>query len=172
MDCEKSVDTCSTFDESSFEGSSELLSFETEQLPLVQRLGGKSLFQYIILVFCEKLLQDKTLEPLFKKIHESELAELHQELIEIFFDENAPSVETQARVIDLYHPVFRRGLKRDHFDQIVDLFTEALEEGWICPILQAEARYKMNRFRGLFEASQRNKIWRQYVGNVIATACH
>eukprot|EP00980_Cylindrotheca_fusiformis_P026390 scaffold16052_cov72-Cylindrotheca_fusiformis.AAC.2 len=98
---------------------------------LLKHVGGAEQFDYLVLSYCERILNDPSLNKLYNHFKLKNLAIFQKEtLLAIFL---VPGSERQAerfrtRIILRHHQLFQMGLNETHFDRLVHHFSKSLQQ--------------------------------------------
>lgn len=107
---------------------------------LLQRFGGNSNYEMILISYCTSLANDPALEGVFGRYSGLDgMMELQRKTMDYAFaDFGATPNPTRARdgalsrlSLHYFCLVEDRGLAREHLDRVIELFSEALREGWV-----------------------------------------
>lgn len=135
------------------------LSNQSQVLPLheqnlIEKLGGPNQYEFLILSFCENILEDSALAGIYKDYDIDSLADLQKNLLNSSFiqqhgkgfDENA-----RNRIILQNYALFESGLNAHHFDLLQKHFTNALHDCWIQGEVFDLCEQRFNELRSIFE---------------------
>lgn len=145
---------------------------------LIQKLGGHSLYQFIILSFCENILEDQGLSEIYEDHDIDSLADLKQNLLDTSFlrvESKQPIFAGEGsrnRIILQNYALFEKGFNVHHFDQLRKHFVSALHESWI----QDDALFDLcqQRFddlRSIFEDEGRDIENMMYLQRRVVEVC-
>lgn len=96
---------------------------------LLERLGGSSNLDFIIISYCENIKDDPSLEPIFGRVKRKNLTVLERELIMaslVKAESTSAAKALYGRVALRHRQLFAIGLNETHFDILFHHFSDAL----------------------------------------------
>ena len=126
---------------------------------LVQRFGGENNLHYIIMSYCDKILDDESLEQFFGDYEVDTLLRLEKEfLLAAFAGPNSKYQDLHRRVSLRHQHLFEMGLNETHFDILQEHFMNALHENWVEENIIAVCRSNFAGLRYIFMDSCTNHV--------------
>lgn len=98
---------------------------------LVERMGGESVFEFLVVSYCELLDEDKILHRYFKDVNLQRRTLLQKELVLMVLLQPNAEKDFEAlrrRVIFKFSPLFALGLNAEHFEIMESHFVAAAYE--------------------------------------------
>lgn len=119
-----------------FRSSNSLINFEKSKFKnnVVQLLGGEDQFQFVVISFCERIKNDRSLKKCYKDLDMKKLIELQKDMILASFLDITPNEfqTLRSKLILRYHLIFQEeGFPDDHFDALEENFVGAMRDAWV-----------------------------------------
>lgn len=120
---------------------------------IIEKIGGKSQFGYVVMSFCESIRDDASLNPFFAHLDLDGLMELQQEFLDAaFLVASQKEMEaTLGRLTVQHQLLWKMGMNETHFEQLKVHFMMALEECWADDELKQACEKHFNGLRPLFQ---------------------
>lgn len=122
---------------------------------IVERVGGQSEFDFVIMNYCESICNDSSLKSFFAQLDLNGLIELQTEFLNAaFIDTSAQETEATIGSLALKHQLlWQMGLDETHFEKLRDHFAMALRDAWTEEAVVQLAEKHFNCLRPLFQQS-------------------
>jgi truncated hemoglobin YjbI len=101
---------------------------------LLERIGGASSLDFLIISYCERIQDDPTLELFFGNFNLKSLTVFQKELVMAALvkpDSEDIAATIKARVALRHYRLFELGLNESEFDTLVGHFSGALRDCWL-----------------------------------------
>lgn len=99
---------------------------------IVKRFGGENNLHYIIMTYCDKILEDKDLEPFFGNFEVESLIHLQKDFLLAAFAGPNSKYQYLHRQVALHHRhLLENGMNEIQFDILQNHFMNALRENWV-----------------------------------------
>ncbi|CAJ1939285.1 unnamed protein product [Cylindrotheca closterium] len=126
---------------------------------LVEKVGGQSQFDFIVIKYCEHITADQSLKLFFKDMEHDSLIELQKEFLSAALLD-LPSHITEVamgRLVVNYQDLWESGLNERHFDTLKAHFIESLRDCWVEENLITLFDQHFDSLRPLFHEVSPNK---------------
>ena len=133
------------------------MSIQQTMLPnyerdLFTRMGGKDHgFEFAVIQFSYRVLEDPKLERFYGSIDLSSLRVFNRELLDLAFEKHSSDFDVEGRVSLRFLRMFQMGFNEIHFDILVNHFDHALRDAWVEEDVIADAVELLSRMRSCFE---------------------
>eukprot|EP00980_Cylindrotheca_fusiformis_P029558 scaffold23506_cov93-Cylindrotheca_fusiformis.AAC.4 len=132
-------------------GSIPEINFQEESL--VDKLGGDNQYEFLILSYCENILDDSNLAKFYKEYDIDSLASLQKSLLDIAFQHHDKISTEDIRnrfVLQNYSLIENGFLNVDHFEMLREHFVSALHDCWIEDELFELCQRQFDEIRAIF----------------------
>eukprot|EP00980_Cylindrotheca_fusiformis_P012250 scaffold2986_cov82-Cylindrotheca_fusiformis.AAC.2 len=121
---------------------------------LFERIGGVCNVDFLIISYCERIQDDKSLSRFYGNFDMKSLIALEKELVMAAIIE--PSSKSEAsnilsRVALRHYQLFEQGLNQTHFDALANHFSGGLRDCWLADDVVADCEKYFGGLRSLFE---------------------
>ena len=120
---------------------------------IVQEVGGKCEFDYLIMAYCKSIREDFSLSVFFAHLDLRGLIELQSECLNAAFL-NVPQQKTKSLVLRLavrHQTLLKMGMDEAHFEKLKALFIKTLQGCWLSDRLIQAAEKHFDSLRLLFQ---------------------
>merc|ERR1712232_182605 len=125
---------------------------ESDDDKIVQRLGGEANLDYIIMSYCERILDDEMLTDIFGHFETKSLLVVIKELLlTAFAGPNSKYQNLHPRASLRHESLIEIGMNEFHFDILQSHFLDALRENWVEDNLIQSCGSNFARLRCIFE---------------------
>jgi truncated hemoglobin YjbI len=126
---------------------------------LLDRIGGESQYDYLILSYCENILEDHRLARIYKDYDIDSLASLQKSLLDISFLQDTSGKifyeDSRNHIVMQNYALFEKGMNVHHFDLLRKHFVDALHNSWIQDELFDLCQHRFEALRSIFEEEGR-----------------
>ncbi|CAJ1939281.1 unnamed protein product [Cylindrotheca closterium] len=99
---------------------------------LVEKVGGQSQFEYIVIKYCEGIQDDSSVQTFFADMDLNGLIDLQKEFLNAaLLDLNQEEAQAAMGRLAMKHQHLWSGLEERHFDVLKAHFIEALRDCWV-----------------------------------------
>ena len=100
---------------------------------LIEKVGGQSHYDFVILRYCEKIQNNPRLTYFFDEFSLDDLMKLQKQLLDAaFLKLRSDEAEAMMGRLSLqYHKLWRMGLNERYYEVMKGHFLEALRECWV-----------------------------------------
>ncbi|CAJ1960428.1 unnamed protein product [Cylindrotheca closterium] len=101
---------------------------------LIEEIGGKEQYDFLILSFCEKIQEESELEEIFCHLDTEVLASRMNSLVDVAFaltESRCQDEKLRNDVLLKNYSLLELGLYASHFEILQQMFEAALHESWI-----------------------------------------
>jgi hypothetical protein len=141
------------------------------KLDLLKRLGGASLYDYMVVEFLERLGEDPKLNKYYRggNVYES-----HKILLKLAFTKESKAVISSHPVWLRFYHQFERGMNEKHFDVMVHHFEAVLQENWVEQSTVDDAVKLLKRLRFMYESKAQEHQEQVYTlkQDILTFSCH
>lgn len=120
---------------------------------IVFRIGGESMFEFILIAFVENLKSDKKLARFYENFDAQSLR-IHQRtfLLQVF--EEPPEGQKEEDIDSIialrHYTLINQGFRGKHFDLLVNHFVHAMDDSWVSEDVIKDAVCILYPFRRVF----------------------
>lgn len=119
---------------------------------IIEKIGGQSQFDYVLVTFCENIRLDSSLKLYFSHLDLEGLIQLQKDFLDAAAsEEEEEEEETMGRLAVKYQLLWRLGMQETHFEKLQNHFILALKECWAEDDVVQMAEQHYNRLRPLFQ---------------------
>jgi hypothetical protein len=129
--------------------TSSSINSDPFKLDLLKRLGGASLYDYMLMEFLERLEEDAKLKQFYEGFTGYES---HKILLKLAFTKESKAVISSHPVWLRFYHQFERGMNEKHFDVMVHHFEAVLQENWVEQSTVDDAVKLLKRLRFVYES--------------------
>jgi truncated hemoglobin YjbI len=126
---------------------------------LIDRIGGECQYDFLVLSYCENILEDHQLAWMYEDYDFDSLASLQKNLLDIFFlqdtREKIFNKDSRNRIVMQNYALFEKGMTVHHFDLLREHFVNALHSCWIQDELLDLCQQRFEALRSIFEEEGR-----------------
>jgi hemoglobin len=150
---------------------------------LVQKLGGEVVLREAVDDFYKRLVSHPTLQPFFEKAH-LDILKWHQfNILSFAFVHKPEHFDAEKMLLPRHKFLFEMGLNEEHFDVVMSLFDETMNELKVDPAVAAEGKTCIESVRAIFvkgaamqreaeqHASQQRWLLIATVSALVTTGC-
>lgn len=121
---------------------------------LLERIGGTSNLDFLIISFCERIQDDSTLKKFYGNFDLPSLIVFQKELlmaalVEPATESDAENLRTRAAL--RHYALFERGLNKTHFDMLAVHFSGSLRDCWLNDDVVADCEKCFGELRPMFK---------------------
>mmetsp|Transcript_112616 Transcript_112616/g.168521 ORF Transcript_112616/g.168521 Transcript_112616/m.168521 type:complete len:187 (+) Transcript_112616:86-646(+) len=116
---------------------------------IMERLGGQSVFDFIVLGMVERLQQDSSLDGFFSN-YGSSLESLQSAVLTAMFTKHADDYDVDGFILLRFYRILELGFNETHFDTLVKHFIESLQDAWVEDDVFEDAVRIIKSFRPIF----------------------
>jgi hypothetical protein len=101
---------------------------------LLERIGGMSSLDFVIISYCERILDDPNLERFYGNFNLKNLTVFQKQLVMaaiVMPDSEDNAATLKGRVVLRHYRLFELGLNESDFDTLVGHFSGALRDCWL-----------------------------------------
>lgn len=143
---------------------------------VIEKLGGENQYEFLIISYCENILEDDRLNGIYEDYDIDSLASLQKNLLDLSFHQagniSPKSVEdeTRNRIVMQNYALFEKGLNAHHFDLLREHFVSALHNCWIQDDIFDMCQQRFDRLRSIFE-EQGNEVENTLIQRRVVEVC-
>lgn len=100
---------------------------------IIEKAGGESQFDFLVISFCERIQKDKSLKLFYGGLEMSSLVALQKKMIfSAILDVSAEEAEAlRGKLILRHHLMSQQGFRSKHFDMLETHFADAMLDVWL-----------------------------------------
>ena len=121
----------------------------------LERIGGESQYDFLIMTFCDSILEDAALQGFFQNFEMEAMAALMKRFLGITFQSSArldvTDEDVRGKIVLRNYALFEMGLSQTHFEQLQSHFEFALHDSWLEEEVMNECKGRFNDLRKVFE---------------------
>lgn len=128
-------------------------SDHSKKTDILERLGGESQYNFLIMTFCDSILEDSTLQGFFKGFDVEAMAALMKRFLSITFQSssNIFDEDVRGKIVLRNYDLFEMGLGSSHFERLQSHFEFALHDSWLDEEVVDECKQRFIDLRKVFE---------------------
>jgi truncated hemoglobin YjbI len=128
------------------------MASETEyKADIMQRLGGESTFDFVVISWVGHIKADPKLKTFFSYYDANSLDELQKQFLETIFIKHPEDFDEDAFLLLRYYSLIDRGFEAKHFDLLVKHLFRAMNDAWVESDVVEEAIQVVKSYRRVYE---------------------
>ena len=127
---------------------------------LIERIGGRSQFNFVVIDYCEKIQENPQLRYFFGHFELQDLIKLQKHFLDTVLLDLAPVEAGSAKgeLMLKYYRLWHMGMNEHYFEMLKEHFLEALRESWAEETLVQQFLKYFEELRPLFQRSGKESL--------------
>ncbi|CAJ1939275.1 unnamed protein product [Cylindrotheca closterium] len=127
------------------------------KINIIDDVGGQSVFNFVVMNYCESIREDPTIKHFFAKVDLKGLIVLQTDILKVAFMDASPQ-ETEAAMgrLAVNYQIGQLGLNETHFEAMKAHFLLALRHSWVEESLVQMIDTQYNILLPLFQQSSKS----------------